>query len=131
MTVICHTTAPQTYDRQRAPLTCAPLASGESDIPLGGGRLYRPPTISQTTRPISKIVKIQTVALYANGLPFGSPVRELSEQGAIFDLHVNNDVTGQVTLKMFDFSGLKRMANKIRSRKIMVNSRNGMKSGCA
>ena len=50
--------------------------------------------ISQTTGPISKI---QT--------PFDSPVRELSKRDVKFDLDVTDDVTGQVKVRMFDFSG--------------------------
>ena len=65
-------------------LTRAPLGSGETHILLGGGA-YRPPIISQTTRPISKMQKL-----------FDSPVRELSKHGANFNLEVTDDVTGRV-----------------------------------
>ena len=51
--------------------------------------------ISQTDGPISKI---QTL--------FDSPVRELSKHGVKFDLELTDDVTGQVKVRMFDFSGL-------------------------
>ena len=62
-----------------------------------------PPTvISQTTEPISKI---QT--------PFDSPVCELSKHGVKFDLDATDDVTGQVKVRMFDFSGLVTSASTI------------------
>ena len=76
-------------------LTRAPLGSGESHSLLGRGGGAYPPVISQTTGPISKI---QT--------PFDSTVRELSKHGVKFDLEVTDDVTGQVKVRMFDFSGL-------------------------
>ena len=79
---------------QMSLLTRAPLGSGESH---SVGRSYPPPppVISQTTGPISKI---QT--------PFDSPVSELSKHGVKFHLDVTDDVTGQVKVRMFDFSGL-------------------------
>ena len=58
--------------------------------------------ISQTTGPISKI---QT--------PFDSPERELSKHGVKFDLEVTDDVTGQVKVRMFDFSVLVTLASTI------------------
>ena len=58
--------------------------------------------ISQTTRSISKT---QT--------PFDSPARELSKDGAKIDLHVTDDVTGQVKFEEFDFSDLVTLAMKI------------------
>ena len=61
-----------------------------------------PPEISQTTGPISKF---QT--------PFDSPVRELPVQGQQFDPEVTDDVTGQVKVRIFDFSGLVTSASKI------------------
>ena len=61
-----------------------------------------PPEISQTTGPISKF---QT--------PFDSPVRELPVQGQNFDPGVTDDVTGQVKVRIFDFSGLVTSASKI------------------
>ena len=60
-----------------------------------GGGAVSPPVISQTIVPISKI---QT--------PFVSLVRALSKHGVRFHLEVTNDVTGQVKVRMFDFSGL-------------------------
>ena len=75
-------------------LTRALLGSGESHILLEGGGAYRPPIISQSTGPISKI---QT--------PFDSPVRDISKQGVKFDLYVTDDVKGHV-VAMFDISGL-------------------------
>ena len=60
------------------------------------------PEISQTTGPISKF---QT--------PFDSPVRELPEQGKKIDLDVTDDVTGQVKVTIFDFSGLVTSTSKI------------------
>ena len=68
----------------------------------GGGPKGPPPEISQTTGPISKF---QT--------PFDSPVRELPLQGQIFDPEVTDDVTGQVKVRIFDFSGLAASASKI------------------
>ena len=68
----------------------------------GGGAKGPPPEISQTTGPISKF---QT--------PFDSPVRELPVQGQIFDPEVTDDVTGQVKVRIFDFSGLATSASKI------------------
>ena len=68
----------------------------------GGGAQRAPPEISQTTGPISKV---QT--------PFESPVRELPVQGQIFDPEVTDDVTGQVKVRIFDFSGLATSASKI------------------
>ena len=67
-----------------------------------GGPKGPPPEISQTTGPISKF---QT--------PFDSPVRELPVQGQIFDPEVTDDVTGQVKVRIFDFSGLAISASKI------------------
>ena len=67
----------------------------------GGGGKGPPPEISQTTGPISKF---QT--------PFDSPVRELPVQGKKFDPEVTDDVTGQVKVRIFDFSGLVTSASK-------------------
>ena len=58
--------------------------------------------ISQTTGPISKI---QT--------PFDSPVRELSKRGLKADLEVTDDVTGQLKVRLLDFSGLVTSAGTI------------------
>ena len=69
---------------------------------IGGGGGHRPPVISQTTGPISKI---QT--------HFDIPVRELSKHGVKFDLDVTDDVTDQVKIRMFDFSGLVTSASQI------------------
>ena len=68
----------------------------------GGGGAKGPPEISQTTLSISKF---QT--------PFDSPIRELPVQGQKFDLEVTDDVTGQVKVRIFDFSGLVTSASKI------------------
>ena len=68
----------------------------------GGGAKGPPPEISQTTGPISKF---QT--------PFDSPVRELPVQCQKFDPEVTDDVTGQVKVRIFDFSGLVTSASKI------------------
>ena len=68
----------------------------------GGGGAKGPLEISQTTGPISKF---QT--------PFDSPVRELPVQGQKFDPEVTDDVTGQVKVRIFDFSGLVTSASKI------------------
>ena len=67
-----------------------------------GGAQRPPPEISQTTGPISKF---QT--------SFDSPVRELPVQGQKFDPEVTDDVTGQVKVRIFDFSGLVTSASKI------------------
>ena len=67
-----------------------------------GGGQRAPPEISQNTGPISKF---QT--------PFYSPVRELPVQSQKFDLEVTDDVTGQVKVRIFDFSGLVTSASKI------------------
>ena len=67
-----------------------------------GGGAKGPPEISQTTGPISKF---QT--------PFDSPVRELPVQGQKFNPEVTDDVTGQVKVRIFDFSGLVTSASKI------------------
>ena len=58
--------------------------------------------ISQTTGLVSKI---QT--------PFDSSERELSKHGVKFDLDVTGDVTGQVKVRMFDFSVLVTLASTI------------------
>ena len=68
----------------------------------GGGGQRSPPEISQTTGPISKF---QT--------PFDSPVRQLQVQGQKFEPEVTDDVTGQVKVNIFDFSGLVTSASKI------------------
>ena len=68
----------------------------------GGGGGKGPPEISQTTGPI---FKFQT--------PFDSPVRELPGQGQKFDPEVTDDVTGQVKVRIFYFSGLVTSASKI------------------
>ena len=68
----------------------------------GGGGQRAPPEISQTTGPISKF---QTL--------FDSPVRELPVQGQIFDPEVTDDVTGQIKVRIFDFSGLTTSTSKI------------------
>ena len=67
----------------------------------GGGQRILPPR-SQTTGPISKF-----------RTPLDSPRRELPEQGIKFDLEVTDDVTGQVKVRIFDFSGLVTWASKI------------------
>ena len=68
----------------------------------GGGGAKGPPEISQTTGPISEF---QT--------PFDCPVRKLPVQGQKFDPEVTDDVTGQVKVRIFDFSGLVTTASKI------------------
>ena len=42
---------------------------------------------------------------FQNSNAFDSPVRELSKHGVKFDLDVTDDVTDQVKVRMFDFSG--------------------------
>ena len=69
--------------------------------PAGGGG-KAPSEISQTTGPISKF---QT--------PFDNPVRELPVQDKKFDPEVTDDVTGQVKVRVLDFSGLVTSASKI------------------
>ena len=66
--------------------------------------------IFQTTRPISKIKT-----------PFDSTAREPSKNGEKIDLNVNDDVTGQVKVGKFDFSGLVTMASRISM--LSVNAR--------
>ena len=68
----------------------------------GGGAKGPPPEISQTTGPISKF---QT--------PFDSPVRELPVKGKKINPEVTDDVTGQVKVRILDFSGLVTSASKI------------------
>ena len=70
----------------------------------GGGRRIANPLWSPKlgTGPISKI---QT--------PFDSLVRGLSKHGVKVDLEVVNDVTGQVKVRMFDFSGVVTSASTI------------------
>ena len=68
----------------------------------GGGGKAPSPEISQITVPISKF---QTL--------FDSPVRELPVQGQKFELEVTDDVTGQVKVRIFDFSGFVTSASKI------------------
>ena len=58
--------------------------------------------ISQTAGPISKIQR-----------SFDSPARELFKHGVKFDLEVTDDVTGQIKVRMFDFSDLVTSANKL------------------
>ena len=65
-------------------LTRVPLGSGESHILLGGGGGGVPDTMSQ-----------------------------LSRHGVKFDPEVTDDVTGQVKVKMVDFSGLARSSSTI------------------
>ena len=84
------------YKKRLNYLTIAPLAGvWLVTRPAGGGGGKGPPEISKTSGPISKF---QT--------PFDSPVRELTEQCQKFDLEVTDDVTGQVKVRIFDFSGL-------------------------
>ena len=87
-------------------LTLAPLGSGTRPVtrPAGGGGPKGPPEISQTTGPISKF---QTA--------FDSPVRDLPVQGKKVEPEVTDDVTGQVKVRIFDFSGLVTSASKISS----------------
>ena len=85
----------------RCLLTLAPMVSGWQYV-LIGGYSPPPPEISQTTGTISKF---QT--------PFDSPGRELSEQRKTFDFEVTDDVTGQVKVNIFVFSGLMSLASKI------------------
>ena len=75
------------------------MVSGSQYVLIGG---YSPPEISQTTGTISKF---QTA--------FDSPGRELSEQRKTFDFEVTDDVTGQVKVNIFVFSGLMSLASKI------------------
>ena len=68
----------------------------------GGGLFRAPPLISESTGPI---VKIQAA--------FESPGKNRRRKTNFIDLGVTNDVTGQVKVKMFDFSGLVTSASKI------------------
>ena len=81
----------------------------------GGGGKGPPPEISQTTGPISKF---QTSC--------DSPVRELPVQGEKFDPEVTDDVTGQVKVRIFDFSGLVTSASKIS----MLSANKANESAC-
>ena len=87
------------------PVTVNPRPAGVWLVtrPAGGEGQRAPPLeISQTTGPISKF---QT--------PFDSPVRELPVKGQTFDPEVTDDVTGQVKVRIFDFSGLVTSASNI------------------
>ena len=66
------------------------------------GRGKGPLEISQTTGPISKFQA-----------SFDSSVRELPVQGQNFDPKVTDDVSGQVKVRNFDFSGLVTSSSKI------------------
>ena len=101
----------RTYLRKTTGGPFAPPQRGEGPRPAGVWLVTRPagrgdgkapPEISQTTGPISKF---QT--------PFDSPVRELPVQGQKFDPEVTDDVTGQVKVRIFDFSGLVTSVSKI------------------
>ena len=95
-------------DRKFEELNPRPVAlgSGESHIQLVGTVSPPPPpphpVISQITWPISK-----------TETAFDSPVRELSKHSVKLDLEVTDDVTGQVKVRMFDFSGLVTSASTI------------------
>ena len=90
------------FQRRVGPFNPRPAGVWIVTRPAGGGPKGPPPEISQTTGPISKF---QT--------PFDSPVRELPVQGQKFDPEVTDDVTGQVKVRIFDFSGLVTSASKI------------------
>ena len=83
--------APHNQAPSTAPASLASTAPSETPAP-----------IVQTTGPISKF---QT--------PFDSPVRELPVQCKKMDPGVTDDVTGQVKVRIFDFSGLVTSASKI------------------
>ena len=83
--------------------------------PVGGGGAKASLEISQTTGPISKF---QT--------RFDCPVRELPVQGQTFDLGVTDDVTGQVKVRIFYFSGLVTSASKIS----MLSANEANESAC-
>ena len=91
------------------------LVSNTSCWGGGGGKGPPPPEISQTTGPISKF---QT--------QFDSPVRELPVQGQKCDPEVTDDVTGQVKVRIFDFSGLVTSASKIS----MLSANKANESAC-
>ena len=99
----------------RCLLTLAPMGSGWQYVLIGGGGYGPPPEIPQTTGTISKF---QT--------PFDSPGRELSEQCKTFDFEVTDDVTGQVKVNIFVFSGLMSLASKIS----MLSANKVNKSAC-
>ena len=67
-----------------------------------GGAISSPPLISESTGPIKKIQA-----------EFESPGKNAEGKTNCIDLGVTNDVTGQVKVKMFDFSGLVTSASKI------------------
>ena len=65
----------------------------------------RPAGVWLVTRPAGGGGECQTT--------FDSPVRELAVQGQKFDPEVTDDVTGQVKVRIIDFSGLVTSASKI------------------
>ena len=99
----------------RCLLTLAPMGSGWQYVLIGGGGYSPPPEISQTTGTISKFPT-----------PFDSPGRELSEQRKTFDFEVTDDVTGQVKVNIFVFSGFMSLASKIS----MLSANKVNKSAC-
>ena len=82
-------------------LTRASLGSGESHILLGGGGISAPCDLPNYWTD------------FQNQTPFDSPVRELSKHGTKIDLEFTDDVTGQVKVGIFDFSGLVTSASTI------------------
>ena len=105
----CHAILGHKWTKIRSVVDCSIFNTRPAGVWLvtrpaggGGGGAKGPPEISQTTGPISKF---QT--------PFDSPVRELPVQGEKFDPEVTDDVTGQVKVRIFDFSGLVTSASKI------------------
>ena len=84
------------------PLTRAPLGYFYNAPHWGGAISSPPPLISETTGPL---VKIQTA--------LESPGKNFRGKTNCIDLRVTSDVTGQVKVKMFDFSGLVTSVSKI------------------
>ena len=72
--------------------------------PAGGGGGQRAPPL-RSPKLLDRFPNFKT--------PFDSPVRELPVQGQKFDLEVTDDITGQVKVRIFDFSGLVTSASKI------------------
>ena len=84
----------------------APREGLASDTSCGG--TVSPPCDPQTTGPISEIQTPFDTFSYVFNF-----ARELSKTGAKFGLKVTDDVTGQVKVRTFDFSGLVTSESKI------------------
>ena len=83
--------------------TRAPLGSGKLHSVGGGGGRIAPCDLPNYWS--DAISKIQT--------PFDSPVSELSKHDKKCELEVTGDVTGQIKVRIFNFSGLVTSASTI------------------